>query len=179
MVSLILLKDVLHCSRVQCRTGIIVIVSDEVCWKSSGWRSWQLSRLASLLLPSVSTWSLYYREDKKNEAVVVFWGSLSLLLLFFPLWLILVYTLSGWMKLENCSKLFLDNTCKNLHIQLIFKNFPLYIIFLHIFLEKNSNSNDKYIFLVEPGEICNITFVANILLLAKKKKKTKTHGSFL
>lgn len=141
IVSLILLKDVWHCSRAQRRTGIIVIVSDEVCWKRSGWRSWQFSGLAFLLLPSVSTWSLlHYREDKKNEAVVVFGGD------FFPsLWLTLEYTLSRWMKLRNCSKLLLDSTHNYQHIQLVFKNVPPSTIFLHLFLWGNSNCDDKNI----------------------------------
>lgn len=107
--------------------GITVIVSDEVCWKRSGWRSWQRARLAFLLLPSVSTWSLpHYREDKKNEAVVVFGGD------FHPpsLWLTLRYTLSRWMKLKNCSKLLLESTPLYQHIQLVLKTLSSFYHFL-------------------------------------------------
>lgn len=77
---------------------------------------------------------------------------------------------------KNCSKLLLDSTHNYQHIQLVFKNVPPSTTFLHLFLWRNSNSDDKkYITSsVEPGEICNIAFIANILLLAKKKC-----GSFL
>lgn len=79
---------------------------------------------------------------------------------------------------KNCSKLLLDSTHNYQHIQLVFKNVPPSTTFLHLFLWRNSNSDDKkYITSsVEPGEICNIAFIANILLLAKKKNEVRFYN---
>lgn len=56
-------------------------------------------------------------------------------------------------------------------IQLISKNFPLYTIFyMHLFREIAIVMIKYITFFVRLDEICNITFIANTLLLAKKKK---------
>lgn len=55
-------------------------------------------------------------------------------------------------------------------IQLISKNFPLYTIFYMYLFREIAIVMIKYItFFVRLDEICNITFIANTLLLAKKK----------
>ena len=112
-------------------------------------------------------------RTKKKEIVIVFGG--VFFFFFFPIMIDPGLHTKQVNETETLFQASLAIFHNYLCIQLISKNFPLYTIFYMYLFREIAIVMIKYItFFVRLDEICNITFIANTLLLAKKKS-----GSFL